>query len=77
MAADPKPQPARSNRDELVALARRGSEDWVEGDGAIDCWHAAMTTNHFILAEMKRAALEARAALDNHVPVGWPVRGRT
>lgn len=77
MAADSKPQPARSNRDELVALARRGAEDWVEGDGAIDCWHAAMTTSHFILAEMKRAALEARAALDAHVPIGWPVRGRT
>ena len=77
MAADPKPQPARSNRDELVALARRGAEDRVEGDGPIDGWHAAMTTSQFILAEMKRAALEARAALDAHVPVGWPARSRT
>lgn len=77
MAADPKPQPARSNRDELVALARRGAEDRVEGDGPIDGWHAAMTTSQFILAEMKRAALEARAALDAHVPVGWPARTRT
>ena len=77
LAADPKLEPAVSKRDELVAMARRGAEDWVEGDSPIDCWHSAMTTSHFILAEMKRAALEARAAIDAHVPVGWPVRGRT
>lgn len=50
-------------RKELIRLARTGAED-----GYDDAFHKYLTTNQFYLAEMKRVADEARAALANLKP---------
>ena len=46
------------SRTELLRMARCGA-----ADGHDDEWHAAMTTNKFLLAEMRDAADAQRAEL--------------
>ena len=55
--------PEKLNRAELLRLARRGAED-----GYDDSFHAQITTNKFILAEMRLVAEQARQALDKIQP---------
>lgn len=55
--------PEKLNRAELLRLARAGADD-----GYDDSFHAQITTNKFILVEMRLVAEQARQELDKIQP---------